>query len=148
MATKSKWWLDPHFLIAVLAAGIFWAGLYFMTVPDPDWFWPFQAPAAFLYPALIYPLVEEMVFRGIIQEWLHQKIPASLFAGISSANVITSLLFTALHFINHSPLWAAAVFIPSLIFGYFKDRTGGLGAPIALHVFYNSGYFLLFTHGQ
>ena len=58
--------------------------------------------------------------------------------------VLTSLLFTALHFINHAPLWAAAVFFPSLVFGFFKDRTGKLAAPIILHVFYNSGYFWLF----
>ena len=60
------------------------------------------------------------------------------------ANLLTSLLFTALHFINHAPLWAAAVFFPSLVFGFFKDRTGKLAAPIILHVFYNSGYFWLF----
>ena len=31
-----------------------------------------------------------------------------------------------------------------LLFGLFKDRSGTLGAPIVLHVFYNSGYFWLF----
>ncbi len=102
---------------------------------------------AFLYPALIYPVVEELVFRGVIQEWIQQKLPGLAIGVISIANLTTSVLFTALHFINHPPLWAASVFIPSLIFGYFKDRTGGLGAPIALHMFYNSGYVLLFTHG-
>lgn len=147
MTTPKNWWLDPHFLIAVLAAGVYWSGLYLVTRPDPDWFWPFHTPMAFLYPALIYPVVEEMVFRGVVQEWLQQKKPGLAVGAISIANLITSLVFTGLHFINHPPLWAAAVFIPSLIFGYFKDRSGGLGSPIALHVLYNSGYFLIFTHG-
>ena len=147
MTSDKKWWLDPYFLIVLLAACIYWAGLYAMTLPNPNWFWPIQTPAAFLYPALVYPVLEEIVFRGLIQDWFRQKLPGLAVGAISKANLITSLLFTALHFINHPPLWAAAVFIPALIFGYFKDRSGGLGAPIALHVFFNSGYFLIFTHG-
>ena len=41
----------------------------------------------------------------------------------------------------------AAVLLPSLVFGFFKDRSGALWAPMALHVFYNSGYFWLFGGG-
>jgi len=37
------------------------------------------------------------------------------------------------------------VFFPSLVFGYFKDRTGRLTAPILLHIFYNAGFLWLFT---
>ena len=37
------------------------------------------------------------------------------------------------------------VFLPSLVFGFFKDRTGRLTAPILLHSFYNAGFLLLFT---
>lgn len=147
MTTNKRWWLEARFVLALLAACIYWLGLYVMTQPEPDWFWPLRTPMIFLFPALIYPVLEEVVFRGLIQEWLQQKVPGLALGAISRANLITSVLFTALHFINHSPMWAAAVFIPSLIFGYFKDRTARLGAPIALHVFYNSGYFLIFTSG-
>ena len=31
--------------------------------------------------------------------------------------------------------------LPSLLFGYFKDRYRSLTIPIILHVFYNAGYF-------
>ena len=147
MITEKKWWLDPHFLLALLAAGIYWFGLYVMTQPEPDWFWPLRTPLHFLFPALVYPVLEEIVFRGLIQDVISLKLPGPVIGAVSRANLVTSLIFTSLHFINHPPLWAAAVIIPSLIFGYFKDRTGGLGAPIALHVFYNSGYFLIFTSG-
>ncbi len=46
---------------------------------------------------------------------------------------------------SHGPLWAALVFFPSLVFGFFKDRTKHLVAPVILHVFYNAGYFWLFV---
>ena len=58
---------------------------------------------------------------------------------------LVSLVFTGLHFINHPPAWAASVLIPSLIFGFFRDRTGRLLAPILLHVFYNSGFIWIFS---
>ena len=58
---------------------------------------------------------------------------------------LISLVFTGLHFIYHPPLWAASVLLPSLVFGYFKDRYRTLTTPIILHVFYNAGYFWLFA---
>ena len=64
---------------------------------------------------------------------------------VTHANLITSLVFTGLHFIYHPPLWAASVLLPSLVFGYFKDRYRTLTTPIILHVFYNAGYFWLFA---
>ncbi len=35
--------------------------------------------------------------------------------------------------------------LPSLVFGYFKDKYHSLTAPILLHVFYNAGFFWLFA---
>ena len=63
---------------------------------------------------------------------------------LSVANIVTSLLFTALHFIDHPPLWALLVLFPSLVFGYSKDRYVSLGAPVLLHVVYNSAYYMTF----
>lgn len=51
-----------------------------------------------------------------------------------------SLQFSALHFIGHPPLWAAGVLLPSLLYGFFRDRHDSVLPPIALHVFYNAGY--------
>ena len=63
--------------------------------------------------------------------------------GFTLANLATSVLFTALHFVSHPPLWAAGVLLPSLLYGYFRDRHDSVYPAIALHVFYNAGYFLL-----
>jgi membrane protease YdiL (CAAX protease family) len=59
-------------------------------------------------------------------------------------NIVTSIVFTGFHFIAHPPGWAIAVIIPSLVFGFFRDRYQHVLPAIILHVFYNSGYFLLF----
>ena len=141
---RSRFWADPLFFAALGAALLYWLGLYsvMQVVPEPGW--PLREPSRFLYPALLYPVIEELVFRGLIQDLAHRHLRPWHLGPLSHANLLTSLLFTALHFINHAPLWAAAVFFPSLIFGFFKDRTGMLAAPIVLHVFYNSGYFWLF----
>ena len=133
------------FFSAIGAALAYWLALYLVTSPAPDPGWPLREPLRFLYPALFYPVIEEWIFRGLIQDVIHQRLKPWHLGPLSHANILTSVLFTAMHFINHPPLWAAAVFIPSLLFGFFKDRSGGLSAPVVLHVFYNSGYFWLFT---
>ena len=139
------YWRDPLFFAAIGAALMYWLAMYLITGVEPDPGWPLREPLRFLYPALFYPVIEEWIFRGFIQDYLHRRLKPWGLGPLSHANILTSLLFTLLHFINHPPLWAAAVFIPSLLFGFFKDRTGSLSAPMVLHVFYNSGYFWLFA---
>jgi membrane protease YdiL (CAAX protease family) len=142
---EARYWQDPLFFAALAAALLYWLALYLITQPEVDAGWPFRQPLRFLYPALLYPIVEEWIFRGFVQEFAHRRLPPWRLGPLSHANILTSVLFTALHFINHPPLAAAMVFIPSLIFGFFKDRSGQLAAPTLLHIFYNSGYFWLFT---
>ncbi len=142
---EARYWQDPLFFLAVAAALLYWLALYLLTQPVVDAGWPLREPLRFLIPALVYPLLEEWVFRGFVQDLVHQHLRPWRLGPLSHANILTSLLFTALHFINHAPLAAALVFVPSLVFGFFKDRTGQLAAPILLHIFYNSGYFWLFT---
>lgn len=144
-AREARYWQDPLFFAAVAAALLYWLALYLITQPDIDAGWPIREPLRFLYPALLYPVVEEWIFRGFVQEFAHRQLRPWRLGPLTHANILTSLLFTALHFINHPPLAAAMVFIPSLVFGFFKDRSGRLAAPIALHIFYNSGYFWLLT---
>lgn len=62
-----------------------------------------------------------------------------------NANVAVSVVFTALHVVRRVNPASVAVFVPSLIFGFFRERYNGLTVPIALHIFYNAGFVLLFT---
>lgn len=138
-------WKDPLFYAALMAGLLFWLVLYLLQQPVIQWDWPLLQPWQFLVPVVFYPLVEEVVFRGLLQELVHEYISHHSLGLISVANLVTSVAFTAMHFIYHAPLWAALVFFPSLVFGFFKDRTGRLTAPILLHIFYNAGFLWLFT---
>ncbi|MEO5573578.1 MAG: JDVT-CTERM system glutamic-type intramembrane protease [Gammaproteobacteria bacterium] len=111
-----------------------------------DLAWPLRAPLTFLLLALVYPVLEELVFRGALQGALTRQTWGGRKLGpISLANFFTSLVFAGFHLFYHAPLWAALVFLPSLIFGYFRDRHQSVRPAIVLHVFYNAGYFWLFT---
>lgn len=138
---------DPLFWSVHLLAILFWLTLYLIDstyqlhLPDNLAKW-----GLFLEIALLYPVLEEVVFRGLIQGHLWQtRFGRTLFAGISLPNLITSLIFTSLHFIYQPPLWAAAVIIPSLTFGFFRDRYQHLMPAIWLHIFFNCGHFLLYV---
>jgi membrane protease YdiL (CAAX protease family) len=88
---------------------------------------------------LFYPVVEELAFRGVIQEYIATKTKEyHSFFYLSVANIVTSLLFVAMHFVHHTPLWAMLVFVPSLIFGYFKEQYNNIAPSIFLHMFYNA----------
>jgi CAAX protease family protein len=100
-------------------------------------------PLLVISTLLLYPVVEEFLFRGVIQGWLLERPSlATRNFGISRANLITSILFVGLHLFNHSPAWALAVLIPSLTFGHFRDRYHGLAIPMLLHIFFNAIYLV------
>ena len=133
------WVADPRFGLALLAGVVFWLALAWLDVPGPLF-----GPAALLSLVLLQPLLEELLFRGQLQGWLAARPwGRRQFGGFTLANMVVTLLFTALHFFSHPPLWAAGVLVPSLLYGYFRDRHDSVVPAIALHVFYNAGYFLL-----
>jgi membrane protease YdiL (CAAX protease family) len=138
-------WKDPLFLLAMAAGPVCWLVISLILRPTVHWAWPVVLPWQYLLPVVVYPVAEEIVFRGLIQELLQEYLGGGRLGPLTVANLLTSCLFTGLHFIYHPPLWAALVFFPSLVFGLFKERTGALAAPIVLHVFYNAGFIWLFS---
>jgi membrane protease YdiL (CAAX protease family) len=74
------------------------------------------------------PIAEELAFRGIAL-WRLRTTPL----GTPGAVVVTSLLWTALHF-QYEPAVLAQVFLDGLVLGAARLRTGSLGAPIAMHI--------------
>ncbi len=120
----------------------------------------------FVKVALIWPVAEELIFRGVIQGWLMERGLGDGVRGrreegergrggqgegerggkaavLTRANLITSVLFASAHLVYHSGLHAALVFLPSLVFGYFKERYDAIWPPIALHVGYNACWFVI-----
>lgn len=135
------WLADPRFGLALLAGVLFWLALALAGLGKPA---PVLSVAALASLILLQPLLEELLFRGLLQGWLRARPwGRRQRGGFTPANLVVTLLFTALHFISHPPLWAAGVLLPSLLYGYFRDRHDSVLPAIALHVFYNAGYFLL-----
>ena len=107
--------------------------------------WLLQQPGRFLALVLLWPVMEEMCFRGAIQPILTgQRWGGVVLSGVTAGNGATSLLFAAAHLFSHPPIWATLVLFPSLVFGYFRDRHDSLLSPVLLHVGYNLGYYCFF----
>ena len=140
-----KIWQDAYFRAALLAAPLFWV-ILFAVAPSPiHWTWPLSYPLKFLLLGLAYPVLEETVFRGLLQGTFYTHgFDRYLLPGISTANLVSSILFAFSHFLYHNWQWSLAVFAPSLIFGYFLDSYKSIKPSIVLHAFFNSGYYWLF----
>lgn len=98
-----------------------------------------------LWLVLLYPAVEEWLFRGVLQRQMFKRRNGrSAVFGLSVANGVTSLAFAAVHLLSQPPEWAALVIFPSLIFGWFRDRYESILPGAILHCCYNLGYFSIF----
>lgn len=101
----------------------------------------------FLSLVIFPPIVEELFARGFLYEGLKRGAPRWL------AVVGTSVLFAVAHlqFGSGAPLlWVAAIdtFVLSLVLIYLKEKTGGLAAPMALHMLKNGlAFTILFLIG-
>ncbi len=142
--TLGRVWRDPLLWGALVAALPCWLGLAWVEGLHPDPLWPWHAPVSFILVAGLHPLVEEWVFRGHLQGFfLARPWGPRAWHGLTAANLAVSLAFTGLHFFGHPPLAASLVLLPSLVFGFFRDRHGRLAGPLLLHAGYNTGYFWL-----
>ncbi|MBM3222431.1 MAG: JDVT-CTERM system CAAX-type protease [Candidatus Tectomicrobia bacterium] len=134
-------WRDRRFHGLLLAGGIFWLGLWWWVPGRPITLAQLWS-SVFLVLVVWQPVLEEVLFRGYMQgQCLQQLWGQRRWAGVTVANGCTALCFTAGHFWAHPPLWAAAVLVPALAFGYCRDRYASVYPCIVLHVVYNAGYF-------
>jgi len=141
-----SFWRDRHFQMAVAAGPLVWLliGLWGL------------APAgngggldarSLLLVGLVYPWLEEMAFRGALQGGLSRwRALRRGCGGITVANFITSGVFVAAHLFAYTVPWALAVFFPSLVFGYFRDRYHSILPSAVLHMFYNTGLLVLVSN--
>ena len=141
LAPASPFLRERCFLLALLAGIVFWCGLALSVTLQPISLpqllaWPFWSLVVW------QPLAEELIFRGFLQgQLLDRTWGRRSVAGLSCANGLTTLLFVLGHFWQHPPLWALAVAVPSLMFGYMRDRYRSVYPAVMLHIVYNAGYF-------
>ena len=136
-------WKDKLFLASIIIPVFIWVIYLVFTKQIPSFYFVKNDQLKFSLLVFIIPILEEIVFRGLIQEYLNAKFCNTGIKSISYANLITSILFVSLHLFYQPVYFALLVFIPSIIFGFFKDKYNSLQPPIFLHCFYNAGYFLL-----
>ena len=137
---------DMLFRAAILLGPLYWLLLILLEAPDLQWNKPLLYPWWFLQLVVLYPVLEELVFRGLVQELLRDYVSRARYGPLTLANLLTSMLFAAAHLVFNPTPAALLVFFPSLVFGYFKDRTAALTASIILHGFYNAGFAWLFMN--
>jgi membrane protease YdiL (CAAX protease family) len=134
---------DRRFFLALLAGVVFWL-LLGLTSPRSPLTWQQLVSWRFFSLALWQPCWEELLFRGVLQGGARQYAWGQwCWRGLTGANVVVSVLFMAGHWFYHPPLWACAVLLPSLLFGWMRDRYGSVYPAMVLHAFYNAGYFWL-----
>ncbi|MEM9191434.1 MAG: CPBP family glutamic-type intramembrane protease, partial [Myxococcota bacterium] len=84
----------------------------------------------FLAVAVVGPVAEEVVFRGVLLPWMGRYVSPAWAIGLSS------VLFAVLH--SHYGLRMLGIFAIGAALGWARYRTGGLKIPILLHMTVNS----------
>lgn len=109
-----RWWHVPH--------------LGFSLGPKP---WDFV-----LGQLIVIALPEEAFFRGYLQSALDRTLGHRvrvLGAEVGPALLLGSAIFALGHLATVPAPARLAVFFPSLVFGWLRARTGGIGAGILFH---------------
>lgn len=91
---------------------------------------------------VVAPIVEEIIFRGLLQTALLQMVDARQAIARWICIGVASVVFTGMHFQNgpsginweHFP----PLFLLACTLGYLYERTGSLWPSIALHAFFNA----------
>lgn len=127
-------------LAAVLGlAACFWTSMAVGLFPWPDaWVSEYSEASSslvtaspvvdFIATVLIGPVIEEILFRGLIYEAFCAMIPAG------AAAIFQAILFGGVH---SSPIWMIYACAVGCVLGYVRKRTGSLRPCIALHIAFN-----------
>ncbi len=86
---------------------------------------------AFLAIVLIGPIVEEILFRGLLWEALQPR------SGTRAAVIVTSLVFAVVHL---QVVGFVPVFLVGMVLCWARWKSGSLGLPMVLHCL-NNGFF-------
>lgn len=132
---------DPLWWLAIVTGLGCAAAIWVVTGLSPG----ASVPRGLLYwsGVIIWqPLVEELLFRGLIQGMLLDRMQFRIrIAQLSFANFVTSLLFVGVHFVFHSPGWAIAVLFPSLVLGWLRERHASTWSAVITHMIFNLEFF-------
>lgn len=156
---KGKWKLlyvhnlnRKEILLSVGVMGLFLINNLLMVKYGNKISYPSLGTAAFyltIVQFLIGSVGEEVIYRGFIQTYINNRALSKLLP-ISEGNIFAGTLMTLTHlgfFMIMPTAFAVSsvllVFIFSLSAGYLKDETGGIIAPVLLHLLCNAVHLLI-----
>ncbi len=92
---------------------------------------------------VIVPIVEELLFRGMLQTWLRKSLRWKWSVAV------TSVIFASLHLSPDHGMrnveFFTGIFVLSLFLGYLYEKQGALWTPIGLHIAFNGMSTLMLT---
>lgn len=99
-------------------------------------------PAQALALLVVAPVLEEIVFRAGLQNFLLQHLRRHPAFGAHTANLLTALAFAAAHIALRTGLLAGLTFVPALLLGALYQRQRRLVPCIVLHAAFNAIWLL------
>ena len=124
----------------------FWVGLvagkkYIGTMPKELWM-------TIAYHFFYVAIPEEFFYRGYMQTRFNEVYPKKIrIFGVSVGMglIWTSVLFAFGHSVVMLQWWHFAIFFPSLLFGWMREKSGGILSGAMIHACCNVGITVLDT---
>jgi membrane protease YdiL (CAAX protease family) len=91
------------------------------------------------FAILVAPVMEEMIFRGILFAIFESQV------GLRFAILMTAILFGGLHVPEYWGAWnhMFLIFLVGLVFSLARGRSGSLAPSVFLHVGYNASMMII-----
>ena len=83
-----------------------------------------------------------LFFAAVPEEWYFRAYLMTELGKSTKANVMASVAFSLLHMITIGWLAGLLVFVPSLIYGWFYQKTGNILLVITMHAISNVVYLI------
>jgi membrane protease YdiL (CAAX protease family) len=155
--SRERIWRDARVAIlhALVAAAIiypfFWLGFRLWWKVGPFHPAPLgELPSMALGELLVIALPEEAFYRGYLQTSLERELGKGvklLGARVGLGVLVTSAIFAIGHLLTELNPARLAVFFPSLVFGFLRARSGGIGAAVLFHALCNLfSWYLLHSY--
>lgn len=120
----------------VLGFQFWWQPTRAFSFVAPEGFWGIA-----LAQFVVVGLPEEFFYRGYVQTRMHEAFPRTvrvMGADLSPIAILaTSVLFALGHFLVDLDPSRLAVFFPSFLFGWIRQRRGTIGASAVFHAMCN-----------
>lgn len=140
------YWFLAYPLVLIVSHLMQWALSFWVVVPETDQIAVDQVRSVFAYPTLYFftalmivtvvPMIEEILFRGYLQQWLKNFFSPFWCVAISG------FIFSFFHYATDqgwmNVVLILALFTFSLFLGYVRERYQTLNASIMLHAIFNA----------